>query len=229
MQKGNITDMKNIKGVIFDFDGTLLDSMNIWVEFEIEYLRSMGAEAKPGLAEVLRAMSSVEEAIYFQEEYGVKQTVDKIISGRNALISEKYRNSIPLKPGVMEVLEMLHNKGIKMCIATATERELIGPAIERLNLLKYISRVFTCEEVGVSKSSPDIFIQAADYMGTDVHETLVVEDALYAVTTAKKESFIVAGLYDKSSLDHMEEIKKLSDYYWMDFGEMLTFLTQCPS
>jgi len=229
LQKGNITDMKNIKGVIFDFDGTLLDSMNIWVEFEIEYLRSMGAEAKPGLAEVLRAMSSVEEAIYFQEEYGVKQTVDEIISGRNALIGEKYRNSIPLKPGVMEVLEMLHNKGIKMCIATATERELIGPAIERLNLLKYISRVFTCEEVGVSKSSPDIFIQAADYMGTDVHETLVVEDALYAVTTAKKESFIVAGLYDKSSLDHMEEIKKLSDYYWMDFGEMLTFLTQCPS
>jgi len=212
--------MKDIKGVIFDFDGTLLDSMVVWVQFEVEYLKSLGAEARQGLAEVLRSLSSVEEAIYFQEEYGVTQTVDEIIAGRNALIGEKYRNTIPLKPGVMEVLELLHNRGIKMCIATATERELIGPAIERLNLLKYISRVFTCEEVGESKSSPDIFIQAAEFMGTKVSETLVVEDALYAIRTAKKEGFIVAGLYDKSSLDHMEEIKSLSDFYWMDFQEM---------
>jgi len=217
--------MTDIKGVIFDFDGTLLDSMNIWVEFEIEYLRSMGAEAKPGLAEVLRSLSSIEEAIYFQEEYGVKKSVDEIIAGRNELIGEKYRNSIPLKPGAMEVLELLHEKGIKMCIATATERELIGPAVDRLNLLKYISRVFTCEEVGQSKSNPDIFIRAAEYMGTKVSETLVVEDALYAAKTAKKEGFIVAGLYDKSSLDHMEEIKQLSDYYWMDFGEMKEYIT----
>ena len=219
----------SIKGVIFDFDGTLLDSMIIWVHFEIEYLRSLGAEAKPGLAEVLRSLSSVEEAIYFQKEYGITKSVEEIVAGRNSLIGEKYRNSIPLKPGVMEVLELLQSRGIKMCIATATERELIGPAIERLDLLKYISRVFTCEEVGQSKSSPDIFIQAAEYMGTDVSETLVVEDALYAIKTAKKAGFIVAGLYDKSSEDCMEEIKSLSDYYWMNFKEMITFLNQYPS
>jgi len=219
----------SIKGVIFDFDGTLLDSMIIWVHFEIEYLRSLGAEAKPGLAEVLRSLSSVEEAIYFQKEYGITKSVEEIVAGRNSLIGEKYRNSIPLKPGVMEVLELLQSCGIKMCIATATERELIGPAIERLDLLKYISRVFTCEEVGQSKSSPDIFIQAAEYMGTDVSETLVVEDALYAIKTAKKAGFIVAGLYDKSSEDCMEEIKSLSDYYWMNFKEMITFLNQYPS
>ena len=221
--------MRDIKGVIFDFDGTLLDSMNIWVHFEIEYLRSLGAEAKPGLAEVLRSLSSVEEAIYFQEEYGVTKSVDEIIAGRNALIGEKYRNSIPLKPGAMEVLELLRSRNIKMCVATATERELIGPAVERLNLNNYMEAVFTCEEVGVSKSSPDIFIQAAEFMGTDVSETLVVEDALYAIKSAKKAGFIVAGIYDASSEDHKEEIKSLSDYYWMDFGEMITSLNQCPS
>jgi len=107
-----------------------------------------------------------------------------------------------------------------MCIATATERELIGPAVERLNLDKYMEAVFTCEEVGISKSSPDIFIQAAEYMKTDIHKTLVVEDALYAIKSAKKAGFIVAGLYDKSSEDCKEEIKSLSDYYWMDFKEM---------
>ncbi|MCL2628707.1 MAG: HAD family phosphatase [Oscillospiraceae bacterium] len=212
--------MKNIKGVIFDFDGTLLDSMNVWYHFEIEYLKSLGAEARPGLAEVLRSLSSIEEAIYFQEEYGVTKSVDEIISGRNKLIGEKYRNSIPLKPGALEVLETLHKQGKKITIATATERELIGPAVDRLELPKYVDRVFTCEEVGVSKSSPDIFIQAAEHMGTAINETLVVEDALYAVKTAKKAGFIVAGIYDASSEDHKEEIQRLSDYYWMDFEEM---------
>ena len=212
--------MINAKGVIFDFDGTLLDSMNIWYHFEIEYLKSLGAEPRPGLAEVLRALSSVEEAIYFQEEYGVTKTIDEIISGRNNLIGEKYRNSIPMKPGAMEVIKTLHKNNIKMCIATATERELIGPAVERLNLDKYMEAVFTCEEVGASKSNPDIFIRAAEYMGTAINETLVVEDALYAIKSAKKAGFIVAGLYDASSEDCKEEIKQLSDYYWMDFGEM---------
>jgi len=96
--------MTDIKGVIFDFDGTLLDSMDIWFHFEIEYLKSLGAEARPGLADVLRALSSVEEAVYFQEEYGVTKSIEEIIKGRNDLIGEKYRHSIPLKPGAMEVI-----------------------------------------------------------------------------------------------------------------------------
>jgi len=215
--------MKNIKGVIFDFDGTLLDSMQVWKVFEYEYLRSLGAEPRPGLGEVLRSMSSVEEAVYFREEYGVTQSVEKIVLGRNSLISQKYKNEIPLKTGVITVLHELKKRGIKMCIATATERELVEPAISRLGLMEYVERVFTCEEVGVSKSSPDIYLLAAGYFGLAPADILVVEDALYAMKTAKKAGFVVAGVYDLSSEDQTDEIKVVCDYYLQTLDEILQF------
>jgi len=216
--------VKNIKGVIFDFDGTLLDSMQVWRHFEIEYLKSLGATPRPGLMEVLRALSSIEEAEYFKSEYGVSQSVEEIVLGRNALIGEKYRSEIPLKNGALEVLEALRERGVKMCIATATERELAQPVARRFDLYKYIERLFTCEEVGAGKSSPDIYLQAAGHMGTDVPQTLVVEDALYAMKTAKAAGFMVGGIYDLSSADQEEEIRAICDYYWMSFDDMLQML-----
>jgi len=216
--------MLDIKGVIFDLDGTLIDSMQVWKVFEYEYLRSLGAEPRPGLGEVLRSLSSVEEAVYFREEYGVTQSVEEIVLGRNSLISIKYKTEIPVKAGVMQALMALKARGIRMCIATATERELVEPAIERLGFMDYVERVFTCEEVGVSKSSPDIYILAAEYLGLDPGDILVAEDALYAMKTAKKAGFVVAGVYDLSSADQEEEIKQTCDYYWQTLDEMLVLL-----
>ncbi|MDR2589403.1 MAG: HAD family phosphatase [Oscillospiraceae bacterium] len=212
--------MQDVKSVIFDFDGTLFDSMQVWYHFESELLRSYGKEPKPGLAEVLRALSSIEEAEYLIKEYGVERTVDEIIFDRNSKILENYSQTIPLKDGAIEVMEALKERNIPMCIATATERVLIAPAVKRLGLSKYIDRVFTCEEVGKSKSFPDIFIEAANFMGTKPEETLVVEDALYAIITAKKAGFIVAGLYDLSSIDVKDEIIELSDYYHETLHDM---------
>ena len=216
--------MKNIKGVIFDLDGTLLDSMWMWGEVAERYLRSHGATPRPGIRAVLRTFNAIEEAQYYIDEYGVNLTTEEIIADRKKIMLEFYSNEARLKTGTIPVLEALRERGVKMCITTATERELTEPALKLHGITGCFERLFTCDEEDTSKKSPDIFIRAAEFMGTAIGETMVVEDAFYAMKTAKKAGFIVAGIYDKSSEDEHDKIKDLCDYYWKNPGGMLEIL-----
>jgi len=216
--------MTTIKGAIFDVDGTLLDSMAIWQKIEANYLIRQGATPRPGLEEDLRSLSLIEAAKYFQVEYGIKKSIEEIDTEKSGMMEDFYYNEAPLKAGVASVLEALHSRGVKMCVATATDRFLIEPALRRCGILKYFGRIFTCSEEETSKSRPDIFIRAAGFLGTNISETLVVEDALYAIKSAKKAGFPVAAVYDESADDQQDIIKRLADYYYISIDEMLETL-----
>jgi len=213
--------MKNIKGAIFDLDGTLLDSMWIWGDVAFNYLKSHRKTPRPGLREALRALNTTEEAQYYIDEYGVDLPVEEVIIGRDNMMLELLLTEVELKPGVMSALKAMKERGIKMCIATATERRLVEPSLERHGLYEFFPKIFTCTEENTSKKYPDIYIRAAEYLGTEINETLIVEDALYAMETAKKAGFIVAGVYDKVAEDQQGKIKALCDYYWITMDEML--------
>ena len=216
--------MSGIKGVIFDMDGVLLDSMPIYRTLDINYLKSFGLTPKPGLRDVLRLSGDIEVARHYQTEYGVRKSVAEIDAGRKRLLEEFYLYSARLKGGVIAVLEKLHVKGIKMCVATATERRLTEPALDRCGVSKYFDRILTCGEEETSKRNPDIFLRAAAFIGTEVCDTLVVEDALHAIKSAKSAGFRVAAVYDLSSDDQKDEIKALSDYYLESVDEMLNMI-----
>ena len=216
--------MINIKGVIFDLDGTLLDSMWLWGDIAERYLKSHGATVRPGFREALRTLNTEEEAQYYIDEYGVDMPVEEVMRGRDSMMLELLLSEVQLKTGVMSVLERLREKGIKMCLATATDIWLVEPSLEKHDIAMYFERVFTCTEENTSKKSPEIYFRAAKFMGTAANETLVVEDALYAMETAKKAGFIVAGVYDKVSDDEQEKIKSICDYYWIHIDEMLVCL-----
>ena len=213
--------MINFKGAIFDVDGTLLDSMPIWENIAADYLISRGVTPRPGLNDELVLLGGHEIPGYFQAEYGLSGSEEEIRDGLFKMLEEFYFHKAQPKVGVIAVLDTLRDRGVKMCVATATDKQLIEPALRRCGLLEYFARVFTCGEEETSKSSPDIFIRAAEFLGTGIRDTLVVEDALYAMKSAKRAGFYVAAVYDLSAHDKRDEIKELCDWYFITMEEML--------
>ena len=209
-----------IRGAIFDVDGTLLDSMFIWDTIGEAYLRSIGYQPKENLNETFKNMSLHQAARYYQTEYGVTRSIDEIMDGVNAMLERYYRFEVPLKPGAAELLERLRQNGVKLCIATATDRHLVEAALDRCGVLSCFGEIFTCNEVGHGKDEPDIFEAALRFLGTEKVETIVFDDALYAVRTAKEAGFPVAAVYDSHERSQAE-VRARSDLYLEDLTQLV--------
>jgi HAD superfamily hydrolase (TIGR01509 family) len=212
-----------IKGAIFDVDGTLLDSMSIWENIGRDYLKSIGYEPRKELREEIRNMSLYQAACYYKTEYGVKLTLQEIIDGVNNMLEQFYKYEAKLKYGVKDFLQNLYDSGVKMCIATATDKTLVQSALERCGADKFFSEIFTCASVGHGKNEPFIYRTALEHLGTEKSSSIVFEDAYYAIKTLKADNFITAAVYDKYE-KKQEEIKSIADFYMNDFSNYNLFL-----
>ena len=207
-----------IKGAIFDLDGTLLDSMFIWDTIGEEYLRSLGKEPHEDLKETFMTLTLEEAAEYYREHYGVTLSVKEIVDGVNAMVEQTYRTKVTLKPGIAEYLAWLKENGVRMCVATVTDRYLVEETLERLGVRHYFSEIFTCAEVGFGKDKPIIYQKALEDLGTEKSDTYVFEDLPFALNTAKTDGFPTVGVYDRHEA-HQDELKELADYYIFDFTD----------
>lgn len=212
-----------IRGVIFDVDGVLLNSMPVWENLGEIYLERLGIEAEKGLGETLFAMSLEEGADYLIENYGLKQTPGEIIAGLNREVQDFYGRKVPLKEGVRGYLQEFRDRKIPMAIATSGDRANAETALKRLKVLSYFRAVFTCSEIGSSKSHPDIYYAAALQLDTDPSDTWVFEDALHAIRTAKKAGFRTAGVYDRASGRDLAQIRDTADIYLPEFKDFDSF------
>lgn len=209
-----MTDKKekqNIRGAIFDVDGTLLDSMKIWDQAGARYLESLGREPEPNLNKILFSLSLADGAVYLKDTYDLTETTEEIQQGILDIVDAFYRDEAQPKSGVRELLAALSAKGIAMTVATSSDKRQIRTALERLDLAKYFQEIFTCGEVGGSKNEPEIFRRAAALMGTTPENTCVVEDGLYAVRTANKAGYYTIGVYDASSCGDWQDLRKEAD------------------
>lgn len=211
-----------IAGAVFDVDGTLLDSMSVWDTIGEDYLRSIGYIPRENLNEVFKDMSLQQAARYYQIEYGVTLSIEEIMDGVNSRLERFYREQAQLKPGAGEFVRELSRRGVKLCIATATDRHLVEAALARCGVLEYFEDILTCTAVGSGKDEPLIYREALKRLGAARPSIVVFEDALYAARTAKADGFPVAAVYD-SHEKGQKELKALADIYLTDFSDFDSF------
>lgn len=210
----------SMQGAIFDMDGTLLDSMEGWATAGERYLRRRGITPHGGEADSLLYQGMIGAARYFQKEYGITEDVQVIINGINDEVAEFYADKAVPCDGVIDFLEMLKARGVKMCVATATDRCLAEPTLERLGLLPFFDRIFTCTELCTDKTSSVIYDTAAAFMGTPKAETWIFEDASYAVRTAKAAGYPVCAIYDRFE-KRAAYLKATADHYVISYHEAI--------
>ena len=209
-----------LQSAIFDMDGTLLDSMYIWDDLGPGLLRRQGIQPAPDLAEKLKVMTLRQGAAYCKEEYRLPQSVDGIVRDIEAQVEDFYRSQVEAKPGVKKFLSLLKMEGVWMYVATATDRHLAEAALRHAGIDGYFRGILTCAEVGQGKDSPEIFERAMRRLQSNKKDTVVFEDALHAIRTARDAGFRICGVYDASSEADQEAIRQLSEYYIRSFEEM---------
>ena len=211
-----------IKGAIFDVDGTLLDSMGVWDTIGEDYLRSLGYEPREKLNEKFRTMSIREAAAYYISEYGVPLSVDEICRQVNGWIERFYREEAQLKPGAASFVKRLYDAGVKLAFATATDDFLVEAALCRCGVMDYFSSLTTCTHVNCGKDRPDVYRAAMESIGTTREDTLVFEDSLKALRTAREDGFLTVGVHDRFEGDQAG-LRAMADYYISDYSHCEEF------
>lgn len=201
------------KFAIFDMDGTLVDSGAVWARLAKEYLAGLGVNLSSQLIEDTSHLTMPETASYFVQVLNLPLPPEKIASDINSRMEQRYRTDIPLKPGAFSLLERLYAAGFKMCVASSTSPALIDACLRRLGVRDCFQFLLSSEEVGVGKSKPDVYLEAARRLGSKPENTFVFEDLLFAVKTAKSAGFPVVAVYDRESAGDREALEALADRY----------------
>ena len=209
-----------VKGVIFDIDGVLLDSMIIWNDLGARYLRSINVEPEPGLNEILFSMSMEQGAEYLKEHYHLLRSSAKILNGISDMLKKFYYNEVLAKEGARELMSFFKEKAIPMVAATSSPRSHVERALGRNEMLGFLDKIFTTGEVGVSKHSSKIYDIAAEHLGFNPSEILVFEDSLYALKTAKEAEYFAIGVYDEGGEKNQDGMYDTADIYLEKLSEI---------
>lgn len=213
--------LENIKAVIFDLDGTLVDSMGIWKQIDIEYLAKYNIALPDDLQSSIEGMSFTETANYFKDRFQIPEEIHEIKATWNEMTYKKYKNEVPLKEGTREFLNLLKSRGIKMGIATSNSRELVEVVIKSLQIDSFFDAVHTSCEVEKGKPSPDIYLLVSEKLGVAPEECLVFEDVPQGIMAGKNAGMKVCAVDDEYSRALKEEKRKLADYFIESFHELI--------
>ncbi|WP_018142608.1 HAD family hydrolase [Alloscardovia criceti] len=200
-----------LRGAIFDVDGTLLDSMSLWQTLPQRFLESLGLKPRPDVNQRCKDLSLAQSAEYFQRAYGVQLSSAEIEQAINTLLQQYYAQDVPAKPGAAEILKFARAQGLRLCIVSSTPSVLLRSALHRLDFVHYFDAILTSPDTGLHKDDARIFERAVERLGTRPAETIVFDDALYALRAAHTAGLRLAGVLDDSQSEDFEDIRALCD------------------
>ena len=213
--------LKNKKAVLFDLDGTLVDSMWMWPQIDVEFLGRFGYDCPGDLERAGEGMSFSETAAYFKERFSLPMTLEEIKECWSQMAMDKYRTQGPLKPGALEFLRYCKDQGIATGIATSNGRPIVDAVIEALQIGEYFQEVATACEVEKGKPEPDIYLEVARRLQVAPEDCLVFEDVPAGILAGKRAGMTVLAVEDDFSRELSGEKKALADGYICDYSELL--------
>lgn len=212
--------LEQIQSVIFDLDGTLVDSMWLWHEIDVEFLEQRGLSLPETYQKDIEGMSFTETAVYTKELFHLSESVEELKEIWNRMAIEKYTNEVPFKPGAEKFLKYCKSKDIPVGIATSNSRELVEAVGKSLHFEEYIQEIVTACEVERGKPAPDVYLEAASRLGVQPFGCLVFEDVPMGILAGKNAGMRVCAVEDAFSAEQKEEKRKLADYYITDYHEI---------
>ena len=205
--------LMGIKAVIFDLDGSLVDSMWMWRDIDIEYLGKFGITLPEDLQSRIEGMSFSETAAYFKAHFPIPDSIEQMKEDWNRMAWDKYLHEVPLKEGVHEFLTGCQERGILLGIATSNSRQLVENIADVHGLHNFFQCIMTGCEVDRGKPAPDIYLKVADILNVEPFECLVFEDIVPGIQAGKSAGMRVCAVEDDYSIDSRETKKALADHY----------------
>lgn len=211
-----------IKGIIFDLDGTLIDSLHCWERADRNFLLENGIEPPPGVSDIMKKLSMREAAQYFID-LGVNMTHEAVTERIEELVFDEYASKVPLKKYALELLDILDNLGIVYCVATANYRSLTDVILKRFGIFDRFRFIYTCAENGIKKDDPSFFSNVGVLLGTSPEETAVLDDSFHCLKNAHDSGFFTAAVFDETTAD-WDEAVNVSDISVNDLQEFAEYI-----
>lgn len=209
----------DFRAAIFDLDGTLWDSMDVWEHIDVKFLAKRGLEVPTDYMKTISVMRFEEAATYSIKRFGFSDSVEDLIKEWYDMAAYEYEHNVRLYPYVREYLLSLKQQGIKLAIATSSSEQLYLPCLKRNGILDLFEVHCSADKVGKGKGSPDLFLYVAKQLHVPIEEIIVFDDILEAVQSAKKAGMRVYGVSEKHSLENKAAICEIADGYIHDFRE----------
>lgn len=213
--------LTDIKGVIFDLDGTLVDSMWVWSQIDVDYLKMKGYSMPKNLRNEISHLSFSQTAIYFKEKFNLDDSIKKILEDWHNMAFNHYSNNVKLKLGVKDFLNILKSLKIKIALATSNSIPLLEACLKNNGIYDYFDSITTTDEASNGKDCPDVYLLAAKKLGISPKNCLVFEDILPAVQGAKAANMKVIAVEDYECVDSKEDLLKYADKYIHSFVDLL--------
>ncbi|KAB7788627.1 HAD family hydrolase [Bifidobacterium cebidarum] len=208
------------KAAIFDLDGTLLDSMGVWNQIDIDFLGRRGIAVSADYMTTVASMQFREIAEYTIARFGLPDTPEQLMAEWDGMARTAYGTTVQAKPGAVEYLRELKASGVRLGVATTLMPQLRTAALDHLGMSAYFDAIVSVDDAGgVGKAKPDVYVLAASRLGVEPARCTVFEDLLVAIRSAKSAGMQAWAMYDDSSAADWPEITRVADGTLHDFRD----------